>query len=90
MKRVFISAIIMALVLVSCTKKSEGSTTTVTSDDNATEKVEVVKDTVNEEPETLPAQLYACSMHPEVQGKQNDECSKCGMALTELVPGETK
>lgn len=79
----------MAFTLISCTKKSETSTT-VTSDDNATEKVVVVKDTVNEEPETLPAQLYACSMHPEVQGKQNDECSKCGMALTELVPGETK
>ena len=79
----------MAFVLVSCTKKSETSTT-VNSDDNATDKVVVIKDTVNEEPETLPAQLYACSMHPEVQGKQNDECSKCGMALTELVPGETK
>jgi hypothetical protein len=25
-------------------------------------------------------------MHPEVQGKLNDKCSKCGMKLTELVP----
>lgn len=28
---------------------------------------------------------YACPMHPEVQGKQNDKCSKCGMDLTEEV-----
>jgi hypothetical protein len=24
-------------------------------------------------------------MHPEVQGKLNDKCSKCGMKLTEEV-----
>jgi hypothetical protein len=30
-------------------------------------------------------QLYACSMHPEVTGKQGGKCSKCGMELTEPV-----
>jgi hypothetical protein len=25
-------------------------------------------------------------MHPEVQGKLNDKCPKCGMKLTEPVP----
>ncbi|HEY8936023.1 MAG TPA: heavy metal-binding domain-containing protein [Cyclobacteriaceae bacterium] len=25
--------------------------------------------------------VYACSMHPEVTGKEGDTCSKCGMAL---------
>jgi formamidopyrimidine-DNA glycosylase len=30
-------------------------------------------------------QLYACSMHPEVTGKKGEECSKCGMELTEPV-----
>jgi len=29
--------------------------------------------------------MYACSMHPEVQGKLNDKCTKCGMNLTEPV-----
>ena len=24
---------------------------------------------------------YACPMHPEVTGKEGDECSKCGMKL---------
>ena len=30
--------------------------------------------------------IYACPMHPEVQGKLNDKCFKCGMPLTEQVP----
>ncbi|WP_290865979.1 heavy metal-binding domain-containing protein [Flavobacterium sp.] len=30
-------------------------------------------------------QKYACPMHPEVQGKSTDKCSKCGMDLTEQV-----
>jgi hypothetical protein len=30
---------------------------------------------------------YACSMHPEVTGKEGEECSKCGMKL-ELVSDE--
>lgn len=30
-------------------------------------------------------QLYSCPMHPEVHGKKGEECSKCGMELTEPV-----
>jgi formamidopyrimidine-DNA glycosylase len=30
-------------------------------------------------------QLYSCSMHPEVHGKKGEECSVCGMELTEPV-----
>lgn len=30
--------------------------------------------------------MYACPMHPEVIGKKNERCSKCGMELTVLVP----
>ena len=33
----------------------------------------------------LSGQLYACPMHPEITGKKGDECSKCGMELTEPV-----
>ena len=28
---------------------------------------------------------YSCPMHPEVHGKLNDKCPKCGMDLTEEV-----
>lgn len=39
----------------------------------------------NTQTSTTATQLYACSMHPEVTGKQGDKCSKCGMELTEPV-----
>jgi hypothetical protein len=29
--------------------------------------------------------MYACPMHPEVTGKQGEECSKCGMELTDQL-----
>ena len=35
--------------------------------------------------EESTTQLYSCPMHPEVTGAQDDECSKCGMDLTEPV-----
>jgi nitrous oxide reductase accessory protein NosL len=41
--------------------------------------------TSNTQASTTATQLYACSMHPEVTGKQGDKCSKCGMELTEPV-----
>jgi hypothetical protein len=39
----------------------------------------------NTETSSTATQLYACSMHPEVTGKQGSKCSKCGMELTEPV-----
>ena len=33
-----------------------------------------------------PEKLYACPLHPEIQGKLNDKCVQCGMPLTVLVP----
>ena len=32
-------------------------------------------------------ETYACPMHPEITGKKEDKCSKCGMKLTVLVEG---
>jgi hypothetical protein len=34
--------------------------------------------------------LYACSMHPEITGKKDTECSKCGMKLTVPVKQQEK
>jgi uncharacterized protein with PIN domain len=39
---------------------------------------------------TAEGQLYACPMHPEVTGKQGEECSKCGMELTEPANKEVE
>ncbi len=36
------------------------------------------------------AKMYACPMHSEITGKKNEECSKCGMKLTKLVPEKRK
>lgn len=80
-----LSAIVMAFVLVSCNQKSQESETTnapkTEQDTTKTMKngTAVLKDS------TSTDKVYACPMHPEVQGKLNDKCSKCGMKLTEEV-----
>lgn len=45
------------------------------------------KETENKTTETSTNsnEIYACSMHPEITGKKGEECSKCGMELTEPV-----
>ena len=43
------------------------------------------KETKTEKETTPAAQMYACSMHPEVTGKKGDKCPKCGMELSEPV-----
>ncbi len=67
MKKIILTAIIMAFVLVSRNQKNNPSETSDSGNTEATE------------------QKYACPMHPEVQGKSTDKCSKCGMDLTEKV-----
>ncbi|OSZ77090.1 hypothetical protein CAP36_11755 [Chitinophagaceae bacterium IBVUCB2] len=82
MKSIIFTAIAIALIFVACNSNSEKT------------KVEPATETTSKQPETIdtvtkPAttqpvteQLYACSMHPEVIGKKDDKCSKCGMKLT--------
>ena len=85
MKNLILSAIIMAFVLVSCNQKNKEVETTTAplkeQDSTITEQdgTEVVKDS------TATDKVYACPMHPEVKGKLNEKCSKCGMKLTEEV-----
>jgi len=35
------------------------------------------------------AMAYACSMHPEITGKEGDTCSKCGMKLEPVKEADT-
>jgi hypothetical protein len=85
MKNKFILAIVMVFVSVSCNQKNAEATTvhshtmgdsTIMNDKNKTME--------NHE------QMYACPMHPEVQGKKDEKCSKCGMKLTEPVAEKTE
>lgn len=79
MKKLLFSAIMITFVMTSCKKTEESPATTVVHKDTTV----VVHDTVKEE---TVMEFYACPMHPEVQGKLNDKCPKCGMDLTEKVP----
>lgn len=85
-----------AFVLISCNQKNKENSTNDTPmmDDNTTmmnsdstmmdnDSIMMGNDTEMMKNSTA---MYACPMHPEVQGKLNDKCPKCGMKLTEPVP----
>ena len=67
------NAIILA-VIMACTFTACNS--------SKTKETQAVEKTASTE------KAYACSMHPEVTGKEGDICSKCSMALTEVKPTE--
>jgi nitrous oxide reductase accessory protein NosL len=83
MKKTIFLAFIMAAVLVSCNQKNnENTTNTIEKLENDSMAMEMEMDSMKMSHDT---KMFACSMHPEVQGKLNDTCSKCGMKLTEPI-----
>jgi hypothetical protein len=100
MKKIFFSAIAMAFVLVSCNQKNKEATTDnphmmgndSTMMDNDSTMMHRDSTMMNNKTKMMNNQdkMYACPMHPEVQGKLNDKCTKCGMKLTEPVPEKTE
>jgi len=92
MKNTFLSAIILAFVLVSCNQKNKENEPLNNTMMEHNSTMEMNDSTMNVTDSTMTHQdsktmdentkLYACPMHPEVQGKLNDKCSKCGMKLT--------
>jgi len=87
MKKIIFSAIVMAFVLTSCNQKNKEKSTVTTVE---TDTVMDNDTTMTDHSKMDYSKMYACSMHPEVQGKMNDKCSKCGMKLTEPVPEKTE
>ena len=91
MKKVLLSVIAITFVLVSCNQKSkeesvdQTESTTVETEFKNNDTTVIVTDTVLTETKEAVSGLYACPMHPEIQGEMNDKCSKCGMKLTEPV-----
>lgn len=83
MKKVIFLAVMMAFVLTSCNQKAKEETPVATVE---TDTVADTDTTMTDHSKMDQSKLYACSMHPEVKGKLNDKCSKCGMDLTEPVP----
>ncbi|WP_205728677.1 heavy metal-binding domain-containing protein [Flavobacterium sp. GT3P67] len=88
MKNKLFSTIIMASVLVSCNQKNKETTTEHSHMMGDSTMVDNDNTMMNDKNKTMEnhEQMYACPMHPEVQGKMDDKCSKCGMKLTEPVP----
>ena len=80
MKKLLLSGIVLAFVFIACNSNSEKTK-------EATSKETTTIDTTTKPAIMKPVaeQLYACSMHPEVIGKKDEKCSKCGMKLTEPV-----
>ena len=85
-----------AFVLISCNQKNKenptndtpmmnDNTTMMNSDSTMMDKDSTMMGNDTEMMKNSIA-MYACPMHPEVQGKMNDKCPKCGMKLTEPVP----
>jgi uncharacterized lipoprotein NlpE involved in copper resistance len=88
MKKSILALFIMVFVLVSCNQKNkENEPVNATTMEQDTTMM--MTDTTMNHNETKMKQdkekLYACPMHPEVQGKLNETCSKCGMKLTVVV-----
>ncbi len=77
MKKTILATILIAFVFIACNSNSK----------KPEEQTPVENKPADSKPvETKEAeQLYACSMHPEVIGKKDEKCSKCGMKLTEPV-----
>lgn len=95
MKKVFLIVTISIFTLVSCNQKAK-ETTTTNSEMMESDSTTMTKEgTMMENDSTMMnngsskkmmgEKMYSCPMHPEVQGKLNDKCSKCGMKLTEPV-----
>lgn len=97
MKKTIFSVMVMALVMVACNPKAKETTPSDTHrmDDNEhrnndnTQMMDTDSTMMNNNSKRMTENKYACPMHPEVQGKLNDKCSKCGMKLTAPVPEKT-
>ncbi len=77
MKKIILSIIITAFVFIACNSNSDKAKET-------TPVKNTRMDTTQKPADIKPVaeQLYSCPMHPEVIGKKDEKCSKCGMRLT--------
>jgi uncharacterized protein YcfL len=93
MKKQIFSFAIATLLLVSCNQKNKEATNTNQHImGNDTTMMHNDSTMMNNDTKMMHenSQLYACPMHPEVQGNLNDKCSKCGMKLTVPVAASSE
>lgn len=85
MKKSILALFTVAIVLVSCNQKNkqnEPLNNTMMEHDSTMTMTDSTMTHHDSKMMDENTKLYACPMHPEVQGKLNDKCSKCGMKLT--------
>ena len=88
MKKIIFLAVIMASVMISCNQKNNENSTNVNKkmdNDGMTMEMDSMEMEMDSIEMNNDSKTFACSMHPEVHGKLNDTCHKCGMKLTEPV-----
>jgi len=82
MKKIILSTIVIAFVFIACNSKSDKAKEATPTETTPTETTTMDTTTKPAIMKPVAEQLYACSMHPEVIGKKDEKCSKCGMKLT--------
>ena len=82
MKKITLSAVVIAFVFIACNSNSDKAKETTPIETTSKETPAMDTTTKPEVIKPVAEQLYACSMHPEVIGKKGEKCSKCGMKLT--------
>lgn len=75
MKKLLLAAIAITFLFVACNSNNEK-----TKESSETKTVD--KTIKKEEMKPVAEQMYSCPMHPEVIGKKDEKCPKCGMRLT--------
>lgn len=78
MKKTIFVTIVIAFLFIACNADSKKAEEQTPVENKTADTATVSKPVETKEAE----QLYACSMHPEVIGKKDEKCSKCGMKLT--------
>lgn len=91
MKNIILISLLLALVTVSCNQKvKEETSNSGMMKNNSTMMANDSTMMNNRSSKMIAEKRFACPMHPEVQGKLDDKCSKCGMKLTVPVPEKTE
>jgi Heavy metal binding domain len=82
MKKIMLAAFATAFVFIACNSNNDKAKEATPME--AIPKETITADTITKKENMKPVteQLYACPMHPEVIGKKDEKCSKCGMKLT--------
>ena len=75
MKKILVTIFVAGLAFAACNSNSDKA-----KEAKKTTETDTVSKKENREP--IAEQLYSCPMHPEVIGKKDSTCSKCGMKLT--------